>query len=70
MFAFAVVLGASIAATEWLAGPMNIVAWLLWAVFMGVMTLWLVRFSRRRTDGEWRWRWGDGANPQADGGSR
>ena len=70
MVAFAAVLGGSIAATELLAGPTNIVAWLLWAVFMAVMTLWLVQFSRRRTDGGWRWRWGDGSGTQTDGGQR
>lgn len=69
-FASAAVLAVSIAVTELLAGPTNIVAWLAWAVFMAAMTWWLAQFSRRRTDGEWRWRWGERSGPQIDGGQR
>ena len=36
----------------------NLVAWLAWAVVIAGMTYWFVQMSRRRTDGEWRWRWG------------
>jgi len=57
-FAFAAAMAASIVAVERLAGPTNTAAWLGWAAFMLVALLWFVQFSRRRTEGEWRWRWG------------
>jgi hypothetical protein len=25
-------------------------------------TWWFIQFSRRRTDGEWHWRWGKGSD--------
>jgi hypothetical protein len=41
-------------------GEISAGGFLLWiAVIVGV-TLSFVRFARRKTDGEWRWRWGDG----------
>jgi VIT1/CCC1 family predicted Fe2+/Mn2+ transporter len=36
----------------------NVVAWLVWAAVVAGVVLGFVRFSRARTDGEWRWRWG------------
>jgi len=41
------------------------VFWMLWAVWLvvvGVATAILAVVSKRRTDGEWRWRWGRSAN--------
>ncbi|MBV8793094.1 MAG: hypothetical protein JO205_07170 [Pseudolabrys sp.] len=40
------------------AGPANTVDWLIWAAIIAVGVWWFVQFVRRRTDGEWRWRWG------------
>ena len=37
----------------------DLAAWLIWAAFVAGITFWLVRVSRRRTEGEWRWRWGE-----------
>ena len=37
----------------------GLVAWLIWVAFVAGITFWLVRVSRRRTEGEWRWRWGE-----------
>jgi len=36
----------------------NVGAWLAWAAFILIAVFWMVRISRQRTDGEWRWRWG------------
>jgi bacteriorhodopsin len=40
------------------AGP---VAWqIATAILLGMLlTVWFVRVCRARTDGDWRWRWGD-----------
>jgi uncharacterized membrane protein len=43
--------------------------WMLWAVWLVVVvvaTTILAKVSKRRTDGEWRWRWGR----RADGSLR
>ena len=37
----------------------NFVAWIVWAAIIAGVVLWFVRVARQRTDGEWRWRWGD-----------
>ncbi|HEX5507983.1 MAG TPA: hypothetical protein VFX37_05720 [Pseudolabrys sp.] len=58
-FGCAIVLAGSIIAMNLLADRSNIVAWMLWAVLIAAATWWFVQFSRRRTDGEWRWRGGD-----------
>jgi len=54
-----VLLAGSLAGLQWLAGPGNLTAWLLWAVVAAAGIWWFAQFTRRRTDGEWRWRWGD-----------
>jgi hypothetical protein len=36
--------------------------WSVWLVVVGIATAVLAVVSRRRTDGEWRWRWGRRAN--------
>jgi hypothetical protein len=36
--------------------------WALWFVVVGVSTVVLAVVSKRKTDGEWRWRWGRSAN--------
>ena len=48
----------SIVAMNLLADRSNVVAWLVWAVFVAVVAFLMVQISRQRTDGEWRWRWG------------
>jgi hypothetical protein len=57
-FAFAAALAISIIAMNLVVGRSNIGAWLLWGVLVAACTWWFVQFSRRRTDGEWTWRWG------------
>ena len=53
----AIVIG-SIVAMNLLADRSNFAAWMTWAVVIVGITLCFVSVSRRRTDGEWRWRWG------------
>ena len=48
----------SIVAMNLLADRSNVVAWLVWAVFVAAVAFLMVQISRQRTDGEWRWRWG------------
>ena len=56
----AIVVGAgSVAAMNLLVAQFNAVAWLVWAALIAAATWWFVQFCRRRTDGEWRWRWGN-----------
>jgi membrane protein YdbS with pleckstrin-like domain len=47
-----------IVATNILADRSNVDAWLAWAAFIVIAVFWMVRISRQRTDGKWRWRWG------------
>ena len=54
----AAVVAGSVAAMELLVNRSNVVAWLAWAVVIAAVTFWFVRVARRRTEGEWRWRWG------------
>ncbi len=56
------VVAGSIVAMNVLVDRSNLAAWLAWAVLISLATLWFVQFSRRRTDGEWRWRWGNRSN--------
>jgi len=32
---------------------------LLWAALVGIALSMFIKFCKARTDGEWRWRWGD-----------
>jgi len=48
----------SIVAMNLLVVKSNVAAWLVWAAVIAAATWWFVQFCRRRTDGEWRWRWG------------
>ncbi len=56
--AVAAIVAGSIVAMNLLVDRSNLVAWMLWAVIIAATTFWFVQTSRRRTDGEWRWRWG------------
>ena len=47
--------GQTSASVQWLM-------WLVWLVVVAVATTVLAVVSKRRTDGEWRWRWGRSAN--------
>ena len=53
-----VLLIGSIVAMDLLAGRSNFAAWMVWAAAVAGIVFCFVRVSRRRTDGEWRWRWG------------
>ena len=39
-------------------GP-SLIQFMAWAGLTAVITLVFVAFSKARTDGEWRWRWGE-----------
>jgi len=52
------VVALSIVAMNLLAGRSNVGAWLAWAAFIVIAVFWMVRISRQRTDGKWRWHWG------------
>jgi hypothetical protein len=52
------VVALSIVAMNLLAGRSNVGAWLAWAAFIVIAVFWMARISRQRTDGKWRWRWG------------
>ncbi len=55
---FAALMAVSVIVMNRVAGVASPAGWLIWAAFVAAGVLWLVQFSRRRTDGEWRWRWG------------
>jgi hypothetical protein len=59
-FAVVVLVAGSVLVMNLLVDRGNAFAWLAWAVGLSLLMLWFVRLSRRRTDGEWRWRWGAG----------
>jgi Na+/melibiose symporter-like transporter len=54
----AVVIG-SVIVMQMLVDRSNFVAWVVRAAIIAAVTLWFVRTARERTDGEWRWRWGN-----------
>ena len=54
-----IVVAGSAVAMNRLVTQSDAVAWLTWAVLIAAGTWWFVQFCRRRTDGEWRWRWGN-----------
>jgi len=56
----AIVVG-SVVAMNAVVDRSDFVAWMVWAVLVAGITFWYVRVTRNRTDGEWRWRWGGGA---------
>ncbi len=59
-FVVAAAVAGSVIAIELLSDKSDLVAWLVWAVLIVAAIWWFIQFSRRRTDGEWRWRWGKG----------
>ena len=54
-----IVVAGSVFAMNLMLAQSNAVAWLVWAALIAAATWWLVQFCRRRTDGEWHWRWGN-----------
>ncbi len=30
-----------------------------WTILVAGLTLWFARFTRAKTDGQWKWRWGN-----------
>ncbi|HEX5211594.1 MAG TPA: hypothetical protein VFW22_07665 [Pseudolabrys sp.] len=54
----AVIIG-SVVAMNRFVDHSNAAVWLTWAVLIAIATLWFIQFTRRKTDGEWRWRWGE-----------
>jgi hypothetical protein len=62
-FVAAAVVAGSVIAMNLLVDRSNAIAWLIWAAFVALATFWFVKFTRRRTAGEWRWRWGRTTEP-------
>ena len=54
-----IILAGSVFAMNLMLAQSNAVAWLTWAALIAAATWWFVEFCRRRTDGEWHWRWGN-----------
>ena len=54
-----IILAGSVFAMNLMLAQSNAVAWLVWAALIAAATWWFVQFCRRRTDGEWHWRWGN-----------
>jgi hypothetical protein len=67
--ASAAIVAASIIAMNLFVDRTNIGAWLIWAAIVVGITFWFVCVSRRRTDGEWRWRWGQRSGGLSDSSS-
>jgi hypothetical protein len=67
-FGYSVVVGAATlllvyAREHWLLSlGAVVVLWMAWGVLVAFCTAAMVIVSKRRTDGEWRWRWGRRAN--------
>jgi hypothetical protein len=49
----------SLVAMQLLADRTNALAWLAWAALVAGITFGFVRLTRRKTEGEWRWHWGE-----------
>ncbi len=57
--AMAVAVAGSILGMNHFVDRANFAGWLIWAGIIAAVVLGFVELSRRKTDGEWRWRWGD-----------
>ncbi len=60
--AAAAVVAGSVVVLELLVDRTDFTVWMVWALFIAAATWWFVQFCRRRTDGEWQWRWGDSSS--------
>jgi hypothetical protein len=59
---FAAVLALTLPLMAWPADmPIGPKIWQIatWAIFVAALTFWFVRFTRVKTDGQWKWRWGN-----------
>ncbi|HEY7998920.1 MAG: hypothetical protein WA743_00455 [Pseudolabrys sp.] len=61
-FATAAFVAGSVIVMELLVDKSDLAAWLVWVALIAAATWWFIQFSRRRTDGEWHWRWGKGSD--------
>jgi hypothetical protein len=61
-FVAAAAMAGSVVVMELLMDKSDLVAWLVWVALIAAATWWFIQLSRRRTDGEWRWRWGNGSD--------
>ena len=58
----AVTLALTLPLTGWPAEmPIGPKIWQLvtWAILEAGVTIWFIRFTRAKTDGQWKWRWGN-----------
>ena len=60
--AAAAVVAGSVVVLELLVDRSDFTVWMVWALIIAAATWWFVQFCRRRTDGEWQWRWGDSSS--------
>lgn len=58
-FAAVCVIAVTVIVANILVDKPNAVAWLVLAALIAAWVWWFTQFCRRRTDGEWRWRWGE-----------
>lgn len=40
-------------------GELSTVRFVIWAVFSGALTFGFIWLTKVKTDGDWRWRWGE-----------
>jgi hypothetical protein len=57
-FGIVAVLVGSVLVLNRLVDRPNLSGWLIWGSVIAAITLGFVELSLRKTDGEWRWRWG------------
>ena len=57
-FGMVAVLVGSVLLMNRLVDRSNLSVWLIWAGVIAAIMLGFVELCRRKTDGEWRWRWG------------
>jgi hypothetical protein len=61
--ATAAVAGSIVAMSLWV-NRSDFTAWMIWAAVIAVVAFGFVRVAKGRTDGEWRWRWGEADDPR------
>jgi hypothetical protein len=55
----ALTVAGSIVVMSVLVNRSDVTAWLIWAACIAAVMFAFVGVARGRTDGEWRWRWGE-----------
>ena len=58
-FGSAVIVIGSLIAMNRLVDRTNFAAWVVWAAIIAALIFFFVVIARQKTDGEWRWRWGE-----------